>query len=148
MTGAERSVLVRRMAVVAGPLVAAIVLLLVARQLTADWRRLPPEAGAEFHLSLADLIAAWCAQTVGWLLAVDTWRSILARLGGRLRFAHHMQLYAYSSLAQPVKVDRLDSGWGYLSNAISERAVVTDVKGAPPGSGGVIQDAECELRLA
>jgi uncharacterized membrane protein YbhN (UPF0104 family) len=61
--------------------------------------------------ALADLLAgrrpgdlwplalAWLVQTAGWLLVVDTWRRILARLGGSGPFRLHLRIHTTSGLA-------------------------------------------------
>ncbi len=82
----------------------AIAVILIAR-LTTDWRAVPAEALAAFHLDPRPLGLAWGIQTLGWLLVVDTWRQVLDREGEpaggtRLPFARHLQLYAYTSLTQ------------------------------------------------
>jgi len=90
-----------RLAVVAGGLAVAAFL---ALRLVADWRDLPVAALRAFHLDPRPLALAWLLQTAGWLVVVDAWRRILARVGGwrvgadPVPFARHLQLHAYVSL--------------------------------------------------
>jgi hypothetical protein len=81
---------------VAGVVLAILVMLLLARQVLAEWRALDREILDQFHLDPLLLVAAWLVQTVGWLLVVDTWRRIV---GNGLSLGRHLRLYSYSALA-------------------------------------------------
>ncbi len=85
----------------------------------ADWRRLPAGSLAAFRLTTGPLVAAWSVQTLGWLLAVDAWRRILAALGFRAPLAEHARLYTYTALTQVLP----GSFWVPASRVVGYRQV-------------------------
>jgi hypothetical protein len=106
--GLDRRGLIRLAILAAGLAIAAFLIL----RLTTDWRTLPAEAIAAFHLDIRPLVLAWGIQTLGWLLVVDTWRRVLVRGGAEeasdsdlpaiqaIPYRRHLQVYAYTSLTQ------------------------------------------------
>ncbi len=92
----------RRLLRLVGPVLVLAIAALIARQVIVDWRRLPAGGLAALRPNPWPLVAAGAVQTLGWLLAVDAWRRILAGLGVRASFLEHAQIYAYTALAQVV----------------------------------------------
>jgi uncharacterized membrane protein YbhN (UPF0104 family) len=78
---------------------AAVIGLLLLRQLAADWSNLSDQTLRDaLHFDPRPLAAAWVAQTAGWLLLVGVWRRMLGDAAD-LPMRQHLRVYAYSSLA-------------------------------------------------
>lgn len=75
---------------------------LVLWRLAHDWRALPAEALAAFHLDLGLLALAFGLQTLGWILVGLTWRAILGPEGAGLSLLRHLQIHTLAGLAQVV----------------------------------------------
>jgi uncharacterized membrane protein YbhN (UPF0104 family) len=87
----------------AGIVAAVVVAALLLRALARDWAHLNQHALlSSLHLDAGPLLAAWLAQTLGWLLMVAAWRSMLGGAGRGVRFTRHLRASAYSALAHIV----------------------------------------------
>lgn len=53
---------------------------------------------ARLHLAWPPLVAAWIAQTLGWLLMLWVWRRILARMGAAAPWRDHLVAQSYAGL--------------------------------------------------
>lgn len=75
----------------------------LAAQLARDWSTLAAGGLGALRLDARFLLVAWGIQSVGWLLVVATWASILGHVGGPgIPFRRHLWAHTWSGLTNVV----------------------------------------------
>jgi len=80
---------------------AVAVIALIVRQLSVDWSRLGDTSLREtLRFRPMPFAASWVVQTVGWLVMVGAWRSMLGQEGAAVSPVRHLRAHSYSGLTQ------------------------------------------------